>query len=48
MLHTEFEPRRGEDLQQKALREAAVIKELEQIMAELRLLERDAQTPGGG
>jgi hypothetical protein len=51
MLHGEFEPRRGqliplslEDRQQQ--REAAAIRELEQIVAELHLLDREAQTRG--
>jgi hypothetical protein len=55
MLHSEFEPRRGhlillslDDLQHQAQREAAATGELEQIVAELRLLERthDSQAKG--
>lgn len=50
MLHREFEPRRSqltalalEDRRQQALREAAAMKELERIVAELRCLEREAE-----
>lgn len=37
MLHSEFEPRRGEGGQRQAQRETAAIDELKQIVAELRL-----------
>lgn len=46
LLHSEFEPRGDQftflglkDRQQQAMREAAAVKELEQIVAELRSLE---------
>jgi hypothetical protein len=39
ILHSEFEPRRGEDPQQRAQREAAAVPELESMLAELRSLE---------
>ena len=55
MLHGEFEARRSqmvlislEDRRRQAQREAAATKELEQIVAELRLLQRDAQTLAPG
>jgi hypothetical protein len=48
VLHSEFEPHGGEEGLQKTLREAAAIKELEQIIAELRSLQQQAKTPGGG
>jgi len=48
MLHIEFEPHKEEGRQQKEQREAAAMRELEQIVAELRLLQREAQTPSGG
>ncbi len=38
ILHTDFEPRRGEDPQQHAQREAAAVRELERMVAELRSL----------
>jgi hypothetical protein len=50
MLHSEFEPHRVqlttlplEDHRKKSLREAAAVKELERIVDELRLLERQAE-----
>jgi hypothetical protein len=55
MLHSEFEPRRSQmvllslgEPQRQAQREAAATKELEQMVAELRLLEREAQTSSEG
>jgi hypothetical protein len=55
VLHGEFEPRRGplvllslDGRQQQAQREAAAIKELEQIVEELRLIEREAQNAKPG
>jgi hypothetical protein len=51
-LHTEFEPGRSqmillslEGYQRQAQREAAATKELERMIAELRLLEREEKTP---
>jgi hypothetical protein len=43
ILHSEFEPHRGEDPQQKAQREAAAVIELENMVVELRLLERQGE-----
>ena len=50
ILHTEFEPRRSqmsllslEESQRHAQREAAAMKELGRMVAELRLLEEEAQ-----
>ena len=40
VLHSEFQPRGGEDPQQRAQREQAAVRELERIIAELRSLER--------
>ncbi len=39
ILHTECEPRRGEDPKQRAQREASALRELESMVAELRSLE---------
>ena len=39
ILHTEFEPRRGEDPKQRAQREASAVRELESMVEELRSLE---------
>jgi hypothetical protein len=50
LLHSEFEPRGSHltllalgDREQQSQREATATKELERIVAELRLLEREAQ-----
>jgi hypothetical protein len=52
LLHSEFEPRPGyftllslENRQQQARREAAAVKELQQLVAELRLLAHKAKRP---
>jgi len=39
ILHTEFEPRRGEHPKQRAQREASAVRDLESMVAELRSLE---------
>jgi len=39
ILHTEFEPHRGEGPRQRVQREAAAVRELESMVAELRSLE---------
>jgi hypothetical protein len=55
MLHTEFEPGRSqmillplEEYQRQSQREAAATKELERMVEELRLLEREAKTSSQG
>ena len=55
ILHTEFEPRRSqtvllsiEESQRQTQREANAMKELEQMVAELRSLEREKQPQAEG